>query len=129
MSDREAIERIRGDYESACKAGNLKAWLATLTDDAVLLVPGSPVMSGSEIESWAANYFSTFDGVVKMENDEVEIINDWAFIRGKYTMSLKPKAGGDTLEEKGKYLDLMRRQGDGEWKFSRLIWNSDSIAS
>ena len=129
MSERDAIEKVRGDYEAACNEGDLKAWLATLTDDAMVLAPDSSVLSGSEIESWAANNFRTFEVVLKMENDEVEIINDWAFMRGSYTMSLTPKEAGDTLEEKGKYLDLLRRQRDGTWKLSRLIWNTDSTAS
>ena len=29
-----------------------------------------------------------------MENDEVEVMGDWAFMRGHYTLTLTPKASG-----------------------------------
>ena len=48
---------------------------------------------------------------------------------GSTALTLTPKAGGDSVEDHGKYIDLLRRQTSGSWKFARLIWNSDQAAS
>ncbi len=129
MSDKEEIEQVRSRYEACCNDGDLKTWLTTLTDDAVILAPGSPVVSGSEIEAWAAEtFFDPFDMTVSLEDDEVQVMGEWAFVRGHFSLSVTPKGGGDTQEDRGKYLDLLRRQSDGSWKYARLAWNSDSAA-
>lgn len=129
MSDREEIERVQREYKDACNEGDLRKWMSTLTEDAVVLPPGSPVVSGAEIEKWAAEtVFDEFNNGLTLIEDEVEVFGDWAFLRGRYRLSTTPKQGGDTVEDVGKYLDVMRRQDDGSWKFARLAWNSDSPA-
>lgn len=129
MSDKEAIERAMRIYESACNEGDLNKFLTTFTDDAVTLAPGLPAATGRENKTLAADhFFGPFNMAMTLENDEVEVMGDWAFMRGHYTLTLTPKAGGDAIKDRGKYLDLLRRQADDSWKFARLIWNSDQAA-
>jgi ketosteroid isomerase-like protein len=43
---------------------------------------------------------------------------------GKASLTLTPKAGGNTIEDRGNCIWLWRRQGDGSWKVARAMWNS-----
>jgi ketosteroid isomerase-like protein len=38
-----------------------------------------------------------------------------------------PKAGGESLEEEGKSLFIVKRGHGGEWRIARLIDNSDRV--
>jgi len=51
------------------------------------------------------------------------VSGDWAFDRGREHYIVTPKAGGAPIEKTGNYLYLYRRQADGSWKQSRVIWN------
>jgi ketosteroid isomerase-like protein len=49
---------------------------------------------------------------------------------GTYTMTLTPrKAGAKPLPtEEGKYIEVLKRQGDGSWKIIYDIWNPNAPA-
>ena len=47
----------------------------------------------------------------------------WAFHLSEYIAMVTPKEGGETVEEKGKVLEILQRQPDGSWKIAREIWN------
>jgi ketosteroid isomerase-like protein len=53
------------------------------------------------------------------------VAGDWAYDRGNYTLTVTPKPG-KPMEESGKYLAVCKRQPDGSWKISRLIYNSNN---
>jgi len=56
---------------------------------------------------------------------ELEIVGDWAFARCTYAVTLVPKAGWQSAEDRGKLLRIVKRQSDGTWKVYLDIWNSD----
>jgi ketosteroid isomerase-like protein len=102
--------------------------MSTLTDDAVALAPGFPVVSGGDLESWISKtFFDPFYIEFSTEDVEVEIFGDLGYVRGHYKQALTPKQGGDKIQIIGKYLCIVKRQKDGSWRFSHLAWNSDSV--
>jgi ketosteroid isomerase-like protein len=60
--------------------------------------------------------------------DEIEVAGDWAFERGRYRMTLTPKDGGAPIDDEGTYLDIVRLQSDGSWKYARVSWSSNRPA-
>ena len=60
-----------------------------------------------------------------VEQMEVEVDGDLGYIWSKYTNTETPKAGGETIEDHGHSVIIVRRQHDGSWKIARLIANSD----
>lgn len=69
----------------------------------------------------------TIDSSVSVE--EIEVSGDWAFERGAYRMKLTPIGGGAPIEDEGKYLDIVRRQGDGTWKYARVSFSSNGAGT
>ena len=45
--------------------------------------------------------------------------------RGRYEITLAPKAGDAPMDDTGKYITIYQRQSNGSWKIARDIWNSD----
>ena len=127
MTDKDAIEKLRKDYEVSVNEGEIKLMMSTLTDDIVALAPGFPVVSGEDMENWISKtFFDPFDIEFSSEDVEVETEGNLGYVRGHYKQALIPKHGGDTIELIGKYLCIVKRQSDGSWRFSHIAWNSDS---
>ena len=57
--------------------------------------------------------------------DEIRLAGDWAFVRGTWSGSITPKAGGEPFKDTTKWIDIWERQPDGSWKASLTILNSD----
>ena len=88
--------------------------------------PNQPALIGKEaIRSFFQTHFDQFATKGTDEPVEVEVAGDWAFVRGTYTITQTPKAGGEPIEDSGKWLAIYKRQPDGSWKCYCDIWNSD----
>lgn len=55
---------------------------------------------------------------------EVEGADDVAWVRGTYAMDLTAPGATAAIHDKGKYLEIWRRQADGTWKVIRDIFNT-----
>jgi hypothetical protein len=60
----------------------------------------------------------------QFEDGAVNGTDAWA--RGFYTLDLTPRAGGDTVSIRGKFMNTFRQEGNGDWKYTGLIWNADA---
>jgi uncharacterized protein (TIGR02246 family) len=127
-SELQALDRLRDAHVAALNAGDVDAWVACFTDDAVQMPPNFPANVGSDsIRGWSGGMLGAFQADFSLSPDEVEAAGEeWVFERGTYTITLTPKAGGEAIEEVGKYITLYQRQRDGSWLMARDIWNSDN---
>jgi uncharacterized protein (TIGR02246 family) len=122
-----AIGKVRAAYVAAENAGDAAALAALFTDDAVLMPPDAPAASGKEaIQSYFQSRNDEFTFELAVTKAEVVAAGDWAFSRGTYTLKATPKPKGKTIEDSGKYLNILAHQPDGSWKIARHIWNSDN---
>ena len=55
---------------------------------------------------------------------EVKVLGDYAYDRATFTMSMKPKAGGETQDMGGRVFEVLRKEC-GKWKSLRVMVNSD----
>ena len=126
-SDVAAISRHRDAYNGALKAGDVEGWLATLTDDCVFLPPGVPAVVGKDaVRTWSTeSIFSDFNVDLEYDFDELEFQGPSAMAWGWFKQTLAPKAGGEAIVMKGKFLDVFKKAGDGEWKLARCAYSPD----
>ena len=122
-ADRTAIRQAD---ETDMKMTNAKDWkgdLALYSEDAILLPPNQAAVQGkAAIQAWDEAFppFSNF----QEQSLEIEGQGDLAYDRGTYSMTVTP-AGAAPIEDHGKYLTIWRKQADGSWKISRVMFNSD----
>ena len=123
-ADRDAI---RGNLASFVTGVNAKDWpaaTANFSDDALFLPPNQTEVSGKvNIQAWMAAYppFSNFTA----QSVELEGSGDVAYNRGVYELDVTPPGATAAVHEKGKFLEIWRKQADGSWKLVRDIFNSD----
>ena len=128
--DLSTIADIRGRFEACENSGDTDGTAELLADDAVFIVPDYPVLEGKaaivgflrDMSGWLLAHF---DRHISYVSTEVAILGDLAFDRGTFAFDVLRKSGGPTTHVTGKYLWLLRREGDGVWRMSRLIVTRD----
>ena len=124
-ADRQAIAAVSAQFEAAENAGNVEQMLPLFADDMIIMSPNAAQLSGADRITAATRAFhEAFTVQVKYSSEEIAAFGDWGFDRGTERFTLIPKSGGAPISVNGKYLWLYRRQPDGSWKQSRVMWNS-----
>ena len=124
-ADMAAINALTDRAEEALNGGDAAASVALYTDEAVSMIPNRPAAVGKEAISQAMHAALAANSYeLSLSTEEVEVLGDWAFWRGSYSVTLTPSEG-EPIEDKGKVLNILRRQPDGSWKIARHIRNSD----
>jgi uncharacterized protein (TIGR02246 family) len=125
-ADEAVIDRLRDSHVAALNAGDADAWAACFTDDGVQMPPHFAANVGkTAVRGWSQGFLNLFGCRFSLSVDEVRVVADWAFERGRYTITLIARAGGERMDDSGKYITVYQRQSDGSWKMARDIWNSD----
>src|SRR4029077_8657329 len=68
--------------------------------------------------------FDQMKATLELMPDETKTVGSWGFDRGRYKMTMVPKAGGAAMNDEGRYVVLLEKGADGAWKVSRDIDNS-----
>ncbi|MDY6950576.1 MAG: SgcJ/EcaC family oxidoreductase [Thermodesulfobacteriota bacterium] len=122
----EAVDKVRQDFNAAYNRADAVALSNLATEDAVWMPPGQPPLAGRDaVKARYAAQFKALTPRFELHPGEIQTSCTWAFLRGSYTRTDAPTAGGEPIVHKGKYLMIMRKQQDGGWKIARDIWNSD----
>jgi uncharacterized protein (TIGR02246 family) len=126
-ADVAAIERLFENNEVMLSSGDLDGWIKQFTEDAVFMPPDSPVVIGKAAgREFARPSYENFDAEYSITVNEIEVVGDWAFARWSFTSEVTPKSGGDTTKRSGKEIWILKRQPDGSWRCSHIIYNYDS---
>ena len=126
LSD-EDVTAIRANidaYVKALVAADWDAWGKTLLPDVVVMPPNHAPLVGRDA---AVAYIKTFPKVTALTPNPEEVTGegDLAYVRGIYTLSMI-LPNGSSANDSGSFFEVHRRQSDGTWLSSRLIWHSDA---
>ena len=120
---RAADEKAIRDQETA--AG--QAWtakdpdkiLALYADDATLMLPNAPVMSGkAAMTPLLKGALGDPNFALTIQNTSVEAskAGDLGFVRGSYVVHQSDPKTKKAMMEKGNYVIVYKKQADGSWK-------------
>jgi len=130
--DIAAIKQLSEDWSAGWLSGDPETLLSLLSDEPVLIMSSEDPIIGKEairelyqyvFENYTFASDENYTRTTDVEQMEVEVDGDLGYIWSKYTNTETPKAGGETLEDHGQSVSIVRRQHDGSWKFARLIIN------
>jgi uncharacterized protein (TIGR02246 family) len=125
-SARVAIEARGVAFAEATNAGNADGVAAMYAEDAVLMPPDMPAVTGRDnIRSTFAAMMGQMPGMrIAFQVQDVVANGPLAVERGAWIITV-PTPDGGSSEMRGKYLVAWRRI-DGEWMMARDIWNNDA---
>lgn len=124
---RGGIDATRNAYVAAWRKGDSSAIAELYADDAIVLYPNQPPVSGrTAIREYFTEFFRSFARQdFALESNEIVIAGDLAFDRGSYRWRGYPHDTGKPESDDGKYLVVLRRRADGQWQVARDMDNSN----
>jgi len=122
---RQEVLGVIDQQARAFNTGDINAYLAILTEDAVFLPPNEPAKTGEELRTWLSTFLEEFtvEGL-RYDTQEAVVTGNLAYHRHEFRWTVIPKAGGKPMLAQGKGIDILRRGPDCCWKLARIIWNA-----
>jgi len=126
-ADEATLKNLDADWSKAAGAKDLDKTASYYADDAFVLPPNMPAIQGRQgARAMWQGMFSVpgFGGGWKSSKIEVARSGDLGYVTGTYELS-ESAAGGKPTTDKGKYLEVWKKQADGSWKCIVDMFNSD----
>ena len=124
------IEKLHKDDITATIARDVDALTALWDEDAVLLQPGTPPIIGKPaFHDFMKQALAKSPSikVVKYAPDihDIQVAGNVAYEWGYFETAQKSSGQQAPESMRAKLLRVMRRQPDGSWKFTRVMWLPD----
>lgn len=120
QSDEQEIRQLVSTWMDATKAGDVETVLSLMSEDAVFLVAGQPIMRKDDFaaaaRAQAGQEAPQFDGTSDIQ--EIKILGDWAFMWTKLTVVATPPNGSETTTRSGYTLSILKKE-NGTWVLAR----------
>lgn len=129
-ADEAAIAKVRTAYQTAVGSQNAAAVAKLYAADGVEMPPNAPAAKGhAAIEAFHKAFGQQWmvHGMT-ITATETRVSGDTAYDVGTYKQSLMPQKGGAVVDDKGKYVVLLKKDGSGNWWITHAIYNSDNPA-
>ena len=119
------------EWLEAGQAKDLDRWVSFHTDDASLLPPNAPIVTGKEaIRAFVSKLISTPGWAASWQTTKIEVSRsgDLAYSYGTQETTVDD-AEGNPVTDQQKWVAVWKKQPDGSWKCAVLILNSDGPAA
>ena len=116
-------------WSHTAAAHKLDATVAFYSDDAVMLAPNEPIRTTKQAirKSWTPFCDPTTKIAWKATKVEIAKAKDVAYMYGFYNLTVQEN--GKAISDKGKFLEIWKKQRDGKWKCAVDMFNSDLPAA
>jgi uncharacterized protein (TIGR02246 family) len=119
-----AIQAASDKWVATYNANDWDALGKLFAVDATMMPPNSPAVVGRDaIAAWEAEYETGFQ--IAFDVQEIEGEGDIAYVRGRSCVFI-PLEGGGFGVDVGKYLEIRKRDENGEWPIVTDVFNSDA---
>jgi uncharacterized protein (TIGR02246 family) len=115
--DLQVLRRVHDEWIAAYTAGDVEALGRFYLDETVLMPDGRPTWRGwKEIRAFFAPGFERFSYAAQADLQSLEVSGDLGSAHGIVTVTLTPKAGGETVTRALRYLMVFRRVAKDDWR-------------
>ena len=121
-ADSTAVRASADKWVSTLLAKDFAGWGTSVSSDVVLYPPNSKPITGRDA---AVAFVTAYPPIEKFEINVEELTGrgDVAYDRGTFTLQAK-LPNGTQLSDTGSFFSVFRRQADGGWQHSRVMWTS-----
>ena len=124
-ASRSELGQMNRDFAAALNAKDAAAAAALYTEDAVLIPPGEPIVQGrAAIEEYWRGALE-LGGVrdVSVETMDALSSGSLGYETGSFVLTVDGP-DGEPIIDRGRYIELLRREPDGTWRSTHGIWNA-----
>jgi ketosteroid isomerase-like protein len=122
-----AVRKSDADWAAAASTASVDAWMAFYAADAIVLLPDDQLASGKELLRHIVTRLLALPHLSvawRPINVEVARSGDLALLIGAYELSFGDSRG-TPVSDRGRRLEIWRKQVDGTWKCIVDTWNLD----
>jgi ketosteroid isomerase-like protein len=125
-ADETTIRNLDAQWAKSAAAKDVDATVGYYSDDASLLAPNAPIASDKQAirASWASLLGPDSSLTWQATKVEVARSSDLAYVMGTYQLAMKDPQGRPA-NDTGKFVEVWKKQADGNWKTVVDIFNSD----
>ena len=125
LASKTELGQMNRDFAAALNAKDPKAAAALYTEDAVLIPPGEPVVRGRGAieEYWKGALESGGVRDVSVETMDAFSSGSLGYETGSYVLTVDGP-NGEAVTDRGRFIELLRREPDGKWYSTHGIWNA-----
>ncbi|MGA7524009.1 MAG: DUF4440 domain-containing protein [Acidobacteriaceae bacterium] len=125
--DEAALRALDAQWSATAAKNDLAGTVAFYADDAVLLPPNAPMATNpQEIRaSWAGMLGPNTSVSWKVMRAEVAQSGELGYLYGTYALDIWGAKGGSAVHDTGKFVEIWKKQADGQWKCVVDTYNSD----
>lgn len=126
-ADETALRNQDNEWSKAAGTKDVDKTVAFYVDDAVVMPPNSPALTSKEpIRAlWKGMLGAPgFSGGWKPTKVEVAKSGELGYVTGTYEFK-ENDAAGKPITDKGKYVEVWKKQADGTWKCAVDMFSSD----
>ncbi len=120
-----ALARVDDDWSLAAASRDGEKVASFYAEDGVAYPPNVPEAIGRAAAKKVWAYFADPTFSISWKTLNAEVSGDFGYTRVAYENSFK-RSKGKTVQQKGKYLCVWKKQGDGTWKAIHHMWNADA---
>ena len=127
-ADMKAVKEVEAAWNRDAATRDAEKYVSYYTDDAVLLLPNSPAITGKDhIRPVIQEMMSDSNFAIAFESVKMEASRggDQVYSAGTYSITESDRKTGKPVHDKGKYLTVYRKQADGSWKAAADMISSD----
>lgn len=125
----DAIAQVRAEWVKDLHDKKLDEFAMLYTPDAVFLPPNGERISGRPaIRELTRNVMGIYTSNLVFHSITVEQSGDLAYDSGDFRETLLTISDGSTIEGKGNYLMVFKRQSDGKWLITQQVWTESAPA-
>ena len=127
----QTLRYLDAQWSKAAAAKDLEQTVAYYSDDAIVLPPNTASATTREaIRNAWRDMLASPGFVITWKPIRVELGKsaDLAWVSGTYEVTMNDPTG-KPIHDRGKYLEVWKRQSDGNWKCGADMWNSDLAVS
>ncbi len=126
--DLAAIAKVRDAYAAAMAAGDAAAFANLYTEDGVSQTNQMATQTGraAVVEGQKAAFEQVSFSDMEITPEETHTVGSIGYERGRYKMTVTPKAGGPPTPQQGRYMLVLKKGEDGTWRVARDMDNVDS---
>lgn len=126
-ADEAAIRQADIAWSKTGETRNLEAMMLYYTEDAVVLLPDMPMAIGKEaIRKAFGPVYETPGFFARWQPAKVEVARsgDIGYVQGTAEITMNDPKGAP-MSRNGKYIEIWKKQADGNWKCAIDILNFD----
>ena len=126
VAEEATIKALDMEWSKAAGSKNVDKTVSYYADDAIVMPSNSPALTGKEAirGMWQAMLGApNFSGGWTATKVDVARSGDLAYVTGTYEIN-ETDANGKPVTDKGKYLEVWKKQTDGSWKCVADMFNT-----